>query len=297
MALDFAELAYDRQSSGKLRRINGAVFSALCGHRPPFCCAVALNCRETLENYVRYPKERKVLEAPMVVSCDPYASYVGGSLRFLKIPDLDPITKVFQNDFGFDAKPFMEMLEACRRLCGTSIALRPKQCTCLPFCNEVSAEVHVCDFSRGFVWQESDVMCIMGQVILRFHAGDEVESVRLPSKRLLLTVAPFCKKGSPPRIKGTPAYLKRRYERRPNVNYVTMKDANTLECCILCQDESKRRSLFYMEAETRPAGEDKELQLHFMVRVPMRERAQNAAEQRRSKGKSKVSTRIKAYLR
>jgi hypothetical protein len=235
-----------------------------------------------METYVRYRKERKVEEAPFAASCDPLASYVGGSLRLLKVPDLDPITKVFQNDFGYDAKPFMEMVEACRNLCGTVISLRPKRCSRLTFCSEVSAEVRVCDFSRGFTWQESDVMCITGEVTLRFHQhGDEV--VCLPSRHLVLTLAPFCKKGSAPKVKGNSAYLKRRYERRPNVNYVTQKDPKTLECCVLCQDESKRRNLFYMEAQTTVVQE--ETQLHFMVRVP------KAAEKSSSKDKRKARLR------
>ena len=233
-----------------------------------------------METYVRYHKERKVQEAPMTMSCSPFASYVGGSLRLLKVPDLDPITKAFQNDFGYDAKPFMEMVEACRNLCGTVISLRPKRCSRLTFCSEVSAEVRVCDFSRGFTLQDSDVMCIMGEVTLHFHKATE-EFIRLPSRRLVLTIAPFCKKGIAPRVKGNSAYVKRRYERRPNMNHIIQKDVTTLECCILCQDRDKRRSLFYMEAQSRNVKD--ELQLHFMVRVPM------AAEKDNPKKKAGVA--------
>lgn len=157
VALDFAELAFEQQrpSSG-LRRVTGAVFSALCGHRPPFCCTVALNCRETAETYVRYHKDRLVREAPVGVSCDPSMSYVGGSLRLLRAPELDPITQAFQNDLGYDAKPFLEMSEACRSLLGVVVSLKPQRCSQLNFCTAVSAEVKVYDFSRGFCYQDSD---------------------------------------------------------------------------------------------------------------------------------------------
>lgn len=134
-------------------------------------------------------------------------------------------------------------------------------------------------------------MCIVGQLTLHFHQGDDKRSVQLPSKRLLLTVAPFCKKGSLPRIKGTFAYVKRRHERRPNVNHVTQKDADTLECCFLSQDEGKRRSLFYMEAKLTKV-DDGNLELHFTVRVPASEKKKEDKDAAKSKDGTPTRLRL-----
>ena len=251
------------------------VFSALCGHRPPFCCSVALNCREICETYVRYPKTRVVKEAPFTTSCNPLSSYVGTSFRLLKVPELDPITAAFQNSMGYDAKPFMEMLEACRNIVGTTVALRPQRSPGLSFCNSISAEVQISDFSRCFSHQRSDLICITGEMKLHFDRGGQRQTQRLPSNHVFLTVAPFCKKGSPPFIRGTSAYILRRYQRRPNVNYIVKKDAAMLECFILSQDQEKRRRLFYMEAQEK--GFDGDVNLHFMIRVPISDKKKEGA--------------------
>jgi hypothetical protein len=216
-----------------------------------------------------------VKEAPFTTSCNPLSSYVGTSFRLLKVPELDPITAAFQNSMGYDAKPFMEMLEACRNIVGTTVALRPQRSPGLSFCNSISAEVQISDFSRCFSHQRSDLICITGEMKLHFDRGGQRQTQRLPSNHVFLTVAPFCKKGSPPFIRGTSAYILRRYQRRPNVNYIVKKDAAMLECFILSQDQEKRRRLFYMEAQEK--GFDGDVNLHFMIRVPISDKKKEGA--------------------
>lgn len=58
-----------------------------------------------------------------------------------------------------------------------------------------------------------------------------------------------------PRFRGTAAYLKRRYETRPNVAYV-VRMGDCLECSIACRDEVGGRRDFFVEGRFRAQEKD-----------------------------------------
>jgi hypothetical protein len=269
-SLSYAELAYEQKRPGSgLRRITGAVFSKLCGHRPPHCCDAAWHAADVLETYVRYDKSREVHEAPFNPGCSPDYSHVGGSLRLLPTARLDRITSAWQTKYGYDSKPFYEMHQAYTALKGCIVQASAK-CT-MSFCGRISAEAEICDYSRSFSSEQGDVLCIMGRLTLHFHNGAEKSSFGLPSRHLMLAAVPSCRKGRVPLLDGTPAYLKRRYEMRPNVVHVVRNKKEDLECTILCQNERGERRSFVVEARNRAQrGEDaaRQRELHFFVRVP-----------------------------
>jgi hypothetical protein len=281
--LDFAELAYEqtRPSSG-LQRISGGVFSRLCGHRPPYCCDAAWHCADVLETFARYDAAREVHEAPVNPGCSPDYSFVGGSLRLLPTARLDRLTEAWQTKYGYDAKPFYEMRQACANLRGVVVALPPRKCG-LGFCSRVSVQAEICDFSRSFSSDGDDVACVMGRISVHFHGGHQREgpsgtTLTLPSRRMVLAVAPTCRKGGVPLVKGTAAYVKRREEKRPNVAHVVGNAKGDLECSILCQNELGERRLFFAEGRFKAresAAEEgceatgvEKTELHFFVRAP-----------------------------
>jgi hypothetical protein len=283
-SLDYAELAYEQKRPGSgLRRITGAVFSRLCGHRPPHCCDAAWHATDVLETFVRYDKSREVHEAPFNPGCSPDYSHVGGSLRLLPTARLDRLTSAWQTKYGYDSKPFYEMHQAYVALKGTSIQTSTK-CT-LSFCSRISAEAEICDYGRSFPSEQGDVMCVMGRLTLHFHNGADKSSFSLPSRHMVLAAVPACRKGSVPVLNGTAAYLKRRYEMRPNTVHVVRNKKDRLECTVLCQNERGERRSFVVEARNRAqressgerAEEDaKQRELHFFVRVPRAETTQDA---------------------
>jgi hypothetical protein len=257
-ALDFAELAYAKEKNrgGGLERIDGAVFSALCGHGPPFCCDVAWQSLELLETYARHDKLRRVLEAPWNPGSSSTYSYVGSSLRLLPGPPLDLITEAWQKSFGYDSKPFLEMHEALRSLLGSTVTSRrlrllgsagPLQATF------VAASCEITDFSPAVPYQEELHVCILGQLSLSFlnGQGESMETVVLPSRQSVLATVPCCEKGSTPVISGKQCYVKRCFEERPNEIHVLRTSGQELECSLLSQDPSgrKQRRLLLMLSE------------------------------------------------
>ena len=282
-SLDYAELAYEQKRPGSgLRRISGAVFSKLCGHRPPHCCDAAWHATDVLETFVRYDKSREVHEAPFNPGCSPDYSHVGGSLRLLPTARLDRLTSAWQTKYGYDSKPFYEMHQAYVSLKGSVVQTSTK-CT-MSFCSRISAEAEICDYSRSFSSEQGEVVSIMGRLTLHFHNGAEKSSFSLPSRHLMLAVVPSCRKGSVPLLNGTPAYLKRRYEMRPNTVHIVRNKKEDLECTLLCQNERGERRSFMVEARARAqrersaeTGEDdaKQRELHFFVRVPRAETTQD----------------------
>jgi len=288
--LEYAELAYGQaQPSSRLQRITGSVFSRLCGHASPYCCDATLHSTDVLETFVRYDGAREVHEVPFNPGCSPEYCHVGGSLRLLPTASLDPLTAAWQVKHGYDAKPFYEMHLACVALRGAVVKLSPARCT-LGFCDRVSVEAEICDFSRRFSRKGSDVVCMMGQLSVHFHEGGERKSsLTLPSKRSVLAVIPTCRKGSTPLINGTHAYIKRRHEQRPNVAYIVDNASDgLLECSILCQDEFGERRSFLMEARRRAKAEGlgrkgcvadvNQTELHFFVRSPRSETTPEAKQ-------------------
>jgi len=285
--LDFAELAYEqtRPSSG-LQRISGGVFSRLCGHLPPYCCDAAWHCADVLETFARHDAAREVHEAPFNPGCDPDYSFVGGSLRLLPTARLDRLTEVWQTKYGYDAKPFYEMRQACAHLKGVVVTLAPRKCG-LSFCSRVSAEAEICDFSRSFSSEGDEVACVMGRISVHFHGSHAREgpgsTSTLPSRHMVLAVTPACRKGGVPLVKGTAAYVKRREEKRPNVAHVVVNAKGDLECSVLCQNELGERRLFLAEGRFRSresvAEESEKTELHFFVRAP---RAKTTGEAERA---------------
>ena len=274
---DFAELAYEqRNDSSKLQRITGSVFSRLCGHRPPYCCDAAWHSADVLETFVRYDQAREVHEAPFNPGSCPDYSYVGGSLRLVPTARLDLLTQAWQVKYGYDAKPFYEMYQACANLKGMVVTLSPTRCS-LGFCDHISLEAEICDFSRSFSSAGGEVLCVLGQLSVQFHRGAEKQTLTLPSKRSVLAVAPSCRKGAAPLVKGTSAYIKRRYEPRPNAAYVIRNSKDDLECTIACQDEHGHRRGFMMEGRFKAKGTP-EAELHFFVRAPCSESAKDAEQ-------------------
>jgi len=284
--MDFAELAYEQtRPSSRLRRLTGGIFSKLCGHRPPFCCDASWHCTDVLETFARYDGSREVREAPFNPGCSPEYSHVGGSLRLLPTARLDRLTAAWQTKYGYDSKPLYEMHRAYANLKGAVVKLSPTKCT-LGFCGRVSVEAEICDYSRRFSSGGGDVLCVMGRLSVHFHEGSDKSTYSLPSRMMVLAVVPACRKGSVPLINGTPAYIVRRFQARPNVAHVIKNAKDDLECTILCQSEHGGRRSFFVAARLRAPQESaearggnkacKKMELHFFVRAPRAETTQDA---------------------
>jgi len=243
-----------------LRRITGAVFSALAGHRPPFCCDVAWCSLDVQEAYARYLVGRgEVVEAPLNPGCDPTFSYVGGSLRVLPTARLDFYTQCWQAKHGVDSKPLYEMLQAVRSLLDLKLSLNAVPCSLGGEAMTVKATAALHDFSRCFLAAdgESDVMALMGQLSFSFRRADggEAAAVVLPSRHCVLAVVNGCQKGRLPRVQGAAAYVKRRHALRPDVGHVLARPDGVLECVWVSEAmPSGRKSRFLMEAKQGGGG-------------------------------------------
>lgn len=251
-----------------LRRIGGAVFSALAGHRPPFCCDAAWCSLDMQESYARYDVAVKVLEAPLNPGCDPGFSYVGGSVRVLPTARLDFYTQCWQVTHGWDSKPLYEMLQATRSLLGMELSLGTLKCCIGGEELDVKASATAYDFSRTFrvLPEDTDVLALMGQLSFSFRSRGAPEAplpgIALPSRHCILALVNGCRKGSPPSVQGVNAYVARRHDVMTDTPHVLARSGGVLECFLHQESESGRKTRFLMEAHAREAS------LIFVVSAP-----------------------------
>lgn len=249
-SLRFAELCYAKTFPGNgLERVTAAVFSAMCGHKQPFCCDLCWNNLEVLEQFARH--RAAPLEAPANPGLLADFSYAGTSIRLLPGAPLDLITQAFQKQLGHGVNPFLEMTAALgnlksKLLVTTKIPLKSH----LGSSAEVSAEVT--DFSPVPSGCDETFVALFGRLaaVFRDDKGEVLKEVCLPSQRVFLGLVPHCIKGSYPRVGGKACYITRRFEERPNQIHV-LKTKGGFECSLVSQNLAgeKRRLCFSLDAK------------------------------------------------
>lgn len=254
----FAALAYEKTYgvAQRLDRINGAVFSALLGHRQPLCCDAVWSCLELLEVYARHDKRHPVTEAPWNPGCCSDYAYMGTSLRLLPGAQLDVVTEAWQRSRG-DCRPQQEMDAALRSLVGCTFKSNRMMLPQKALGALVVATCEVLDYSRPYNVQGEERVCIFGALRLSFldDAFEEVEEVCLPSRHSLLAIAPHCSKGQYPRVAGTMCFVQRRFEERPNEIHVIRVSSSDLECSLITQDQQGQRRRVLLLLRTKSGAQ------------------------------------------